>query len=100
VAVEKLPFHPKLPKFGDRKCPGDRRESFIGHPDAILFSRLSREGVFQQPQAISPTMLWDIAGRLRVELWVRNPKTVKRGTDYFHFHCFTLLVCRRVRWLD
>ena len=53
VAVEKLPFHPKLPTFGYRKCPGDPRESFIGHPDAILFSRLSREGVFQQPRLIA-----------------------------------------------
>jgi hypothetical protein len=35
VAVEKLPFHPKLSKVGDRKCPGDPRESFIAHPDAI-----------------------------------------------------------------
>jgi hypothetical protein len=25
------------------------RESFVGHPDAILFCRISREGVFQQP---------------------------------------------------
>jgi len=53
VAVEKVAFLEKLSKFGDRKCPGDSRESFIGHPDAILFSRFSREGVFQQPQAIS-----------------------------------------------
>jgi hypothetical protein len=53
VAVEKVAFLEKLSKFGDRKCPGDPRESFIGHPDAILFSRLSREGVFQQPRLIS-----------------------------------------------
>jgi hypothetical protein len=53
VAVEKLPFHPKLPKFGDRKCPGDPRESFIAHPDAILFLRFSLSGVFQQPQALA-----------------------------------------------
>ncbi len=53
MAVEKVAFLEKLPKFGDRKCPGDPRESFIGHPDAILFSRLSREGVFQQPRLSS-----------------------------------------------
>jgi hypothetical protein len=55
VAVEKVAFLEKLPKVGDRKCPGDPRESFIAHPDAILFSRFSREGVFQQPQAITQT---------------------------------------------
>jgi len=55
VAVEKVAFLEKLPKLGDRKCPGEPRESFIAHPDAILFSQFSREGVFQQPQAITPT---------------------------------------------
>jgi hypothetical protein len=35
VAVEKVAFLEKLPKFGDRRCPGDPRESFIAHPDAI-----------------------------------------------------------------
>jgi hypothetical protein len=38
VAVEKVAFLEKLPKFGDRRCPGDPRESFIAYPDAILFS--------------------------------------------------------------
>jgi hypothetical protein len=38
-----LPFRRKLPKFGDRKCPDDPRESFIAHPDAILFCRFLRE---------------------------------------------------------
>jgi hypothetical protein len=33
--------------LGDRKCPGKPRKSFVGHPDAILFLRISREGVFQ-----------------------------------------------------
>jgi hypothetical protein len=50
VAVEKLAFLPKQPKLGDRKCLGEPRKSFIRHPDAILFSRISREGVFQQPR--------------------------------------------------
>jgi hypothetical protein len=53
VAVEKLPFRRKLPKFGDRKCPDDPRESFIAHPDAILFLRFSLSGVFQQPRLIA-----------------------------------------------
>jgi hypothetical protein len=39
--------------LGDRRCPGDPRESFIAHPDAILFSRFSREGVFQQPRLLA-----------------------------------------------
>jgi hypothetical protein len=49
VGVEKVAFLERLPKFGDRKCPGDpERIVYIAHPDAILFSRFSREGVFQQ----------------------------------------------------
>src|SRR6266581_2881720 len=31
----------------------DSRRSLITHPDAILFSRISREGVFQQTRLIS-----------------------------------------------
>ena len=53
VAVEKVAFLENPLKFGYRKCLGDPRESFIAHPDAILFSQFSREGVFQQPQAIT-----------------------------------------------
>jgi hypothetical protein len=53
VAVEKLIFLKNQAKFGDRKCPDDPRESFIAHPDAILFLRFSLSGVFQQPQAIT-----------------------------------------------
>jgi hypothetical protein len=30
---------------------------FIGQPNAILFLRISREGVFQQPRLISTTSL-------------------------------------------
>jgi hypothetical protein len=44
VAVEKL----LPPKFA-----GDPRKSFVGHPNAILFLRISREGIFQQLQAIT-----------------------------------------------
>jgi hypothetical protein len=55
VAVEKLTFRLKEPKFGDRKCPGDPRKSIVGHPDAITFLRILREGVFQQPRLISST---------------------------------------------
>jgi hypothetical protein len=56
VAVEKLPFRRKLPKFGDRKCPDDPRESFIAHPGAILFLRFSLSGVFQQPRLFTSTI--------------------------------------------
>jgi len=51
--AEKVAFPPKQPKLGDRKCIGDRRKSFIRHPEAILFLRISRERVFQQPRLIS-----------------------------------------------
>jgi hypothetical protein len=55
VAVEKVAFLEKLPKFGDRKCPGDPRESFIEHPDAMHFRRKFCERVFQQLQALALT---------------------------------------------
>jgi hypothetical protein len=54
VAVEKLHFRQNSENLGDRKCLGKLRKSFIGHPDAILFLRISRKGVFQQPQALAP----------------------------------------------
>jgi hypothetical protein len=56
VGVEKLAFRSQTAKIGgDRKCLGDPRKSIVGHPDAILFLPISRQGVFQQPQAISLT---------------------------------------------
>jgi hypothetical protein len=67
VAVEKVAFLEKLPKVGDRKCPGNPRESFIAHPDAILFSRFFREGVFQQPRLVS-SIVWNCGG-LGVSYW-------------------------------
>jgi hypothetical protein len=39
--------------WGDRKCLPDPRRSIVGLPDAILFLRILRVGVFQQPQAIA-----------------------------------------------
>jgi hypothetical protein len=39
--------------LGDRKCLGKLRKSFVGHSDAILFLRISRERVFQHPQAFT-----------------------------------------------
>src|ERR1022692_2616627 len=49
VGVEKVHFPQNNQNLGDRKCLGDPSKSFVGHPDAILFLRISREGVFQQP---------------------------------------------------
>ena len=54
VAVEKLRFPSKRPKFGGYKMSTKLRKSFVGHPSAILFSRISGEGVFQQPRDFSP----------------------------------------------
>jgi hypothetical protein len=53
VAVEKVDFPQNNEKMGDRKCLRKWRSSFVGHPSAILFLQISREGVFQQPQSIS-----------------------------------------------
>jgi hypothetical protein len=53
VGVEKLRFLQNSQNLGDRKCLGKLRKSFVGHPDAILFLRISRERVFQHPQAIT-----------------------------------------------
>jgi hypothetical protein len=37
VAVEKLGISEIRGNFGDRKCPAEQGESFVGHPDAIFF---------------------------------------------------------------
>jgi len=50
VAVEKVQFPPKQPKFGGYKMPRKLRRSFVGHPSAILFLWISWERVFQQPR--------------------------------------------------
>jgi hypothetical protein len=47
VGVEKIHFPQDSQNLGDRKCLGKPRESFVGHPDAFLFLRISREGVLQ-----------------------------------------------------
>src|ERR1035437_4461560 len=51
VGVEKVHFSQNSRNLGDRKCLGKPRKSFVGHPNAILFLRISREGVFQQRRA-------------------------------------------------
>jgi hypothetical protein len=55
VGVEKVQFPPKQPELGGYIMSRKLRKSFVGHPDAILFLPISREGVFQQPQAITLT---------------------------------------------
>jgi hypothetical protein len=68
VAVEKVQFPPNQPKFGGYKMSRKLRKLFVGHPSAILFLRISREGVFQQPRLITTaTLEMDTPRR---KLWV------------------------------
>jgi hypothetical protein len=53
VAVEKLHFSQNSENFGDRKCLGRPRKSFVGLPNAKFFRPVLRERVFQHPQAIT-----------------------------------------------
>jgi hypothetical protein len=41
VDVEKLEISENQFKFGDRRCLGNLNKSFVGHPDAIYFLRIS-----------------------------------------------------------
>src|ERR1035438_9086935 len=50
-------FAPNGQIWGDRKCLPNPRRSIVGLPDAILFLRISRVGVFQQPLLISTVRL-------------------------------------------
>ena len=53
VAVEKLRFSENQLETSDRKCIGNRRRSFIGHPSATSFSRRVSVRVFQQLHDVS-----------------------------------------------
>src|SRR5882724_11910669 len=55
VAVEKLDLSENRPKRSDQKCIGDRRKSFIGHPDATHFWWKFCERVFQQLRLFTST---------------------------------------------
>jgi hypothetical protein len=46
-------FAPNGRIWGDRKCLPNPRRSIVGLPDEILFLRISRVGVLQQPQAFT-----------------------------------------------
>src|SRR5579863_7035690 len=69
--LKKSLFFKDDPKLGDRKCLGDPRKSFIGHPDAISFLRISRKRVFQHPLAIAQVTEPGVPfrGSLRYRLW-------------------------------
>jgi hypothetical protein len=42
--------------LGDRKCQRKLRKSFVGHPETILFSRISLERLFQHPRLFTTTI--------------------------------------------
>ena len=46
----------KIAKIGGWKMSG-KTEKVVGHPDAILFLRISRERIFQHPRMIGSTEL-------------------------------------------
>jgi hypothetical protein len=53
LGVEKLDFSEIRGNLGDRKFLTERKKSFVGHPGAIQFLRISGRRVFQQPQAFT-----------------------------------------------
>jgi hypothetical protein len=57
VAVEEVQFPLKQPKFGGYKMPRKLRKSFVELPNAILFLRISRERVFQQPRLLTTSVI-------------------------------------------
>jgi hypothetical protein len=56
VAVEKLAFLEESQNWGDRKCLGQVKKSFVELPDAKQFLRILGERVFQQPLLFAPTI--------------------------------------------
>jgi hypothetical protein len=46
VGIEKLLFCTIGLKSGDRKCPPDPRKTFVGHPGAMNFPRVSEDEFF------------------------------------------------------
>src|ERR1035437_6098561 len=51
VGVEKVRFPQNSKQLGDRKCLGKPRKSFVGHPNAILFLRISRRVSFSTAES-------------------------------------------------
>jgi hypothetical protein len=68
VSVEKLQFASKQPKFEGYKMSRKSRKSFVGLPIAILFLRISRDGVFQQPRLIATVISMCLASIARIGL--------------------------------
>src|SRR5262245_14558647 len=74
VGVEKVQFSPERPKLGGYKMSRKSRKSFVGHPSAILFSRISGERVFQHPQAITPrTTIRPVVGVMAISRQLQRP---------------------------
>jgi hypothetical protein len=53
-------------KFRDRKCLPASRKSLVSHPDAIDFLQISKERVFQHPQAISLRTDFPVVGEMAI----------------------------------
>jgi hypothetical protein len=56
VAVEKLDISEIGANLGDRKCLAEQRKSFVEHPDAMQFLRISGQRVFQHPRLFTTTI--------------------------------------------
>jgi hypothetical protein len=55
--------------------PRKLRTSFVGHPSAILFLLISRVGLFQHPQDLTPVTLWSL-GKMPSKpllVWIKKP---------------------------
>jgi hypothetical protein len=53
VAVGKLDISEIGGNLGDRKCLAEQRKSFVEHPDAMQFLRISGQRVFQHPRLLT-----------------------------------------------
>ena len=81
MGVKKLVFLKLVENWG-MKMSRKIEEVFVGHPDAILFFRISPEGVFQHPRLVSPVIpvsqefsarqFFDRFEQLEVEVGVRH----------------------------
>jgi hypothetical protein len=59
VAVENLAFSEESRNLGDRKCLEDWGKSFVELPDAKQFLRIRGERLFQQPQDLSKSTVYN-----------------------------------------
>src|SRR5207247_961171 len=84
VGVEKVHFPQNSENLGDRKCLGKSRKSFVGHPDAILFLRISQKGVFQQPRLFASTINLVASCECKSLDHLNLPLSHTRDLKYFH----------------